>query len=111
MRNEKSTTAAMQDAITTLSIHRMQARIATAMRKEVVYDQDTSLADTILVIILVVEVTIIKVEEDVVGGAGAVVVEAAEAKEVMSAMEFRTEGAITTMMNISIVAKERSTGR
>ena len=111
MRNEKSTTAAMQDAITTLSIHRMQAIIATAMRKEVVYDQDTSLADTILVVILMVEVTIIKVEEDVVGGAGAVVVEAAEAKEVMSAMEVRTEGAITTMMNMSIVPKERSTGR
>ena len=48
---------------------------------------------------------------DVVGGAGAVVVEAAEAKEVMSAMEVRTEGAITTMMNMSIVPKERSTGR
>ena len=101
----------MQDAITTLIIHRIQAGIATAMRKEVVYDQDTSLADKILVVILVVEVTIIKVEEDVVGGADAVVVEAAGAKEVMSVMEVRTEGAITTMMNMSIVPKERSTGR
>lgn len=100
----------MQDAITTLIIHRIQAGIAMPMRKEVVDDQDTGLADKILVVILVIEVTIIKVEEDVVGGVDAVVVEAAEAKEFMSAMGARTEGANTTMMDMSIVPKERSTG-
>lgn len=95
----------MQDAITTLIIHRIQAGIAMPMRKEVVDDQDTGLADKILEVILVIEVTIIKVEEDVVGG-----VDAAEAKEFMSAMGARTEGANTTMMDMSIVPKERSTG-
>ena len=103
VRNEKSTTAAMQDAITTLIVQRMQAGIAMPKRKEVVDDQDTGLADIVL---QAVGVEVIEeVGEDVVGGVGAVVVE-----EVMSAMAVRTEGATTTMMNTSVVRKEQSTG-